>query len=118
MPDIRGSQYWPAVKGESAFDMAVREAAEIDRKKQLDAYGLALMMIREGAENPVQIARDAIARFEWPGRPAVRNTETMRWISRKWCEWSHVHSWDSFRWQDEIRMICKRCGRIWPPGHQ
>lgn len=34
-----------------------------DRQKQIDAYGLALMMIREGAADPVQIARDALAKF-------------------------------------------------------
>lgn len=34
-----------------------------DRQKQIDAYGLALMMIREGCADPQRIARETLARF-------------------------------------------------------
>lgn len=34
-----------------------------ERQKQIDTYGLALLMIREGASDPVKIAREALAKF-------------------------------------------------------
>jgi hypothetical protein len=40
--------------------MDLRTPAE----KQIDAYGLALMMIREGCANPAEVARKALARFD------------------------------------------------------
>jgi hypothetical protein len=39
--------------------MGLRTPAE----RQLDAYGLALMMIREGCANPADVARKALAKF-------------------------------------------------------
>lgn len=44
------------------------------------------------------------------------------WLIRKWCEWSHVHSWTSvvMRFNDEGRlsssrclMHCVKCKRVW-----
>lgn len=63
MPDNRDQKCYPSVRGESGFDVAVREAEEIHRKRQIDIYGLALMMIREGCANPANIARRALDEF-------------------------------------------------------
>lgn len=41
-----------------------------------------------------------------------------RWLKRKWCEWSHVHSWGAAPGQkaaDSLTMVCKKCGRAWMP---
>lgn len=45
----------------------------------------------------------------------------MNWLRRKWCEWSHVHSWKglrAFEAIDErapivIEMHCLKCKRFW-----
>jgi hypothetical protein len=36
---------------------------EVKRRKQLDSYGLALMMIREGVTDPKEVAREVLAKF-------------------------------------------------------
>jgi hypothetical protein len=42
--------------------MDLRTPAE----RRLDAYGLALMMIREGCANPADVARKALAKWSKP----------------------------------------------------
>lgn len=42
-----------------AEDMAI----VTDRQNQIDTYGLALMMIREGVVDPGRVAREALAKF-------------------------------------------------------
>jgi hypothetical protein len=41
----------------------------------------------------------------------------IRSLKRKWCEWSHVHSWKGIcligPGKYDIRMSCSRCGREW-----
>lgn len=39
------------------------EAIVAEERAQTDAYGIALMMIREGCENPYLVARNALERF-------------------------------------------------------
>ena len=59
---------WPAVKGESGVDVAIRQWRAQAMREQVDAYGLALMMIREGAGSPKEIAAKVLA--EWTDRVA------------------------------------------------
>ena len=51
-----------------------RSAREIELKRTADTYGLALMMIAEGVEHPVRVAREALAK-----RPGARRGMGKLW---------------------------------------
>lgn len=56
---VENHVYESAVNGRRDFRTAYRE-----QKKQIDSYGVALMMIREGCVDPKQVAADVLAKFE------------------------------------------------------
>lgn len=41
----------------------------------------------------------------------------MTWLRRKWCEWSHVHSWWAIKLINpdtyHVLMECRICRRHW-----
>ena|SRR5580765_5327496 len=55
-------------------DAAIRELDDIYCKRQVDNYGLALMMIREGCANPADVARKVLNKI--PERLSIRNFST------------------------------------------
>lgn len=55
---IENSVYESAVKGRQDFRQAYR-----DQKKQTDAYGVVLLMIREGCADPKKVAAEILAKY-------------------------------------------------------
>ncbi len=49
----------------------------IDQQYQLDRYGVALMMIREGCSDPAGLARRILSEFETPA-PSPSHSETLK----------------------------------------
>jgi hypothetical protein len=55
-----------------------------------------------------------------PDEGDVASERVVDWLSRKWCEWSHVHSWTSKETGAaskslgaQRQMYCPKCNRLW-----
>ncbi len=53
-------QIWPNIPPAGAIEEIIRIEREDRLKKQVDTYGLALMMIIAGAVDPKKIAQEAL----------------------------------------------------------